>query len=57
MKTGTKILMSIVAIILSSVLLFIAVTAINNNGIATDAELSTRTVEVEQLTYGETSSH
>ena len=46
MKTRTKILTSIVAIILSSVLLFIAVTAINNNKTTPNLELGVRTVEL-----------
>ena len=48
MKTRTKILTSIVAIILSSVLLFIAVTAINNNKTTPNWELGVRTVELSE---------
>ena len=53
MKTKSKILMSIVAIILSTVLLFIAVSALFNSKTTPDVELNARTVKVEQLTYGE----
>lgn len=49
MKTRTKILTSIVAIILSSVLLFIAVTVINNKKTTPNVQASIRTVELSVL--------
>lgn len=46
MKPRTKIFTGIIAIILSSMLLFIAVTAINNNKATPDLELGARTVKL-----------